>query len=229
VGKLANIVLDTGEIEKSAEGLFKALVSGEPVPVEEKHLPVLTMRLAAKHIFVTNVLPRFHDTSNGMWRRLEIILFDRICPIEQRDPSLKFRLLAEMPAIIAWALRGLARLLRQGHFTAVERSREVLRNYREESNPVGLYLAAECLRDVDGRISRKSVYQSYKRWANDNGHCPLSSTKFYREVGVILPQPAEQPRDGRGGDRMFVGLRLRHETDVFSRLQILSPDAAEAS
>ena len=227
-GKLANIVLDTGEIDKTAEGLLKALISGEPVPFEEKHQPLATMRLMPKHIFVTNILPRFHDTSNGTWRRLQIVRFDRVHPEGDRDLDLKTRLQGELPGITEWALQGLARLLLQARFTEVPRSRDILRRYREESNPVSLFLTGECVRDLNGRVARKLLYQVYKEWAADNGHSALSSTRFHREVAAIQPQPDEPPRDGRGGDRMFVGIRLVHEADAFRRLQVLDPGAAEA-
>jgi P4 family phage/plasmid primase-like protien len=229
IGKMANIVFDASEIDRAAEGVLKALVSGEPVTVEEKHHPVSTMRLTAKHIFFTNVLPRFHDTSDGVWRRLLLQPFERVCPREQRDPDLKERLREELPAIAHWALQGLARLRRQGGFTPFERGLKLVNKYREESNPVALFLAAECVADLNGGVGRQAVYARYKEWAATNGHAPMSSTRFYSEVRALYPQPEEEVREGRGGDRMFVGFHLREANEVMRQFRVLSDHQAKGA
>ncbi len=228
IGKLANVVFDSGEICCGDEGTFKALASGEPVEVNEKHKPVRTMRLTAKHIILTNVLPGFADTSDGVWRRLKLVPFDRVCPPEHRDVTLKQRLRAELPAIAHWALQGLARLLQQGGFTRLERGERLAVEHRRECNPVALFLAEECVPDPCGRIGRQKLYGRFRDWAQAGGHGrPLSKTKFNRAVGAIYSQPSEEVRDGRGGDRMFVGFRLSGPTDVMQRFRVLSGEREE--
>jgi putative DNA primase/helicase len=222
IAKLANIVFDASEIDRSAEGVLKAMVSGEPVTVEEKHHPVRTMRLTAKHLFVTNILPRFHDTSDGLWRRLLLIPFERVCPPEQRDPSLKGRLREELPAIAQWALRGLARLLHETTFTTFERGSRLVSECRHESNPVALFLASECVTEPGARAGRQRTYARYRQWAAANGHAIMSVTRFNREVRAIYPQPEEEVRERRGGDRMFVGFRLHDENDLVQQFRALS-------
>lgn len=225
VGKLANIVTDASEVPQVAEGVLKSLVSGEPVPVEEKHQPVRTMRVTAKHFVVGNVLPRFHDTSGGMWRRVMLLPFARVRSEADSDPGLKSCLRAEAPGIAHWALRGLARLLARKGFERNEASQRLIDEYRRESNPVALFLAETCEADPDGRVGRQALYASYKAWVADNGHKPLSSTRFYREVGVVYPQPDQEVRAGRGGDRQFVGFRVSAPADPVEQLRLLAPPA----
>jgi putative DNA primase/helicase len=221
-GKLANVVFDSGDIDKVAEGTLKALVSGEPVPIEEKHKPVGTRRLTAKHLIVTNVLPRFHDTSGGIWRRMILIPFLNVCPPEKRDTGLKAKLRAELPAIAGWALRGLSRLRARGGFVVGEQGRKLIAEYRKESNPVGLFLDSRCEADPEGRVSRQSLYSAYRAWAKDSGFIPVSVIRFGREVRALYPQPDEEVRERRGGDRMFVGLRLQEDGGVIHQLRLLA-------
>jgi putative DNA primase/helicase len=182
------------------------------------------MRLMAKHVFLGNVLPRFHDTSTGLWRRLDVLPFDRVCPEGQRDPRLKERLRAELPGIAAWALQGLARLREQGGFTSCPRGQRLLAEYRRESNPVAVFLAEECVPDTEGRVGRQALYARYKEWAAANGQAQMSHTKFYDEVRALYPQPDSVPREGRGGDRVFVGLRLPERPDVLQLIRALRPN-----
>jgi putative DNA primase/helicase len=229
VGKMANVVFDASEIDKVAEGTLKALVSGETVTVEEKHQAVTTQRLTAKHVFVTNVLPRFTDTTDGLWRRLILLPFERVRLPEQQDRSLKSRLRVELPAIAAWALAGLARLLQLDGFSPFERGEQLIGEYRQESNPVAVFLAAECVIDADGRVGRQTLYVRYRDWAKANGFLPLSVTKFNREVRALHPQPEEEVRDGHGGDRMFIGLRLSESADVLQQFRLLQGGQAEGA
>jgi putative DNA primase/helicase len=229
IGKLANIVFDASEIDKAAEGTLKALVSGEPVTVEQKHCPVGTMRLTAKHIFSTNVLPRFRDTSDGLWRRLSLVSFERVCPEEKRDPALKAKLRTELPGIAHWTLQGLARLQQEGRFTSSKRSTKRATEYRRESNPVDLFIGTECQTAAGAAVGRQALYARYKEWAAVHGHAPQSSTRFYHEVRALIPQPEKEVRDGRGGDRMFVGLALREPHDVVRQFRLLAGDRAEGA
>ena len=34
---------------------------------------------------------RFHDTTDGIWRRQILLPFEQVCPVEKRDPGLKGR------------------------------------------------------------------------------------------------------------------------------------------
>jgi putative DNA primase/helicase len=224
IGKMANIIFDASEVERAAEGTLKALVSGEPVPVEEKHEPIQTLRLTAKHVLVTNVLPRFHDTSDGVWRRIILLPFHNVCPAHQRDLSLKSRLRGELSAIAGWALQGLGRLLAQAGFTAIDRGERLVADYRRESNPVALFLDDRCQTDPKGRVARQELYRAYRTWVQENGFVPLSVTRFNREVRALHPQPDQDVRDGRGGDRMFVGLRLKNVSPLLCEFEGLAKD-----
>jgi putative DNA primase/helicase len=206
---------------------LKALVSGEPVAVEQKHQPLSTLRLAAKHIFVTNILPRFHDTTDGLWRRMSLMPFDNVRPAEQRDPALKIRLRAELPGIAHWALAGVARLLQQGVFTTSTSSEILAADYRRESNPAALFLAAECVADAGARVNRQPLYARYRAWAELNGHTPLSSTRFYREVRAVFPQPKDELRDGHGGDRVFIGFQMRSPAGVLAQFRDLTVNGTQ--
>jgi putative DNA primase/helicase len=228
MGKLANVVFDGGEVTCAAEGTFKALVSGEPVEVNAKHRPVRTMRLAAKHVVLTNVLPAFSDTSDGVWRRLVLLPFERVCPPDQRDPALKQRLRSELPAIAHWAVRGLARLLQQGRFTAHEEGERLSAEHRRDCNPVALFLSEKSVPDHDGRVGRQELYARYRQWAEAGGMGrPPSKTKFNRAVAAIYPQGDGEVRDGRGGDRMFVGFRLDDSADIVRQFRVLDEGREE--
>jgi hypothetical protein len=89
-----------------------------------------------------------------------------------------------------------------------------------------MFLESECVTEPGARAGRQRAYARYRQWASTNGHAPVSATRFNREVRAIYPQPEEEVRDGRGGDRMFVGFRLQEENDLLGQFRLLSDDQA---
>ena len=221
IDKLANIVFDSAEIDQAGEGPLKAIVSGEPVCIDRKHLPAITARLTCKLIFVSNSLPAFRDTSTGLWRRVLILRFSHVMPKDRQDKTLKMKLKHELPGIAHWALQGLARLLAQGGFTAHEPSELLLAGHRRACNPVGLFLDAACVLDGDARVPRQEAYKCFKDWSKDNGFKEISATKFYSKIDEICRQPESPSRAGRAGDRYLTGFRLNSSESLASQFQNL--------
>lgn len=225
VGKLANIVFDAAGIDHAGEGNLKAIISGEPVAVDRKHREMITQRVTAKILLVANGLPTFSDTSGGLWRRLQVLQFQHVVPAAERDVNLKLRLKGELSGILHWALQGLGRLLRQDGFTRYRPGEALLEQYRRNCNPVALFLDEECVIDAAARESRNASYARFRSWNSDNGFRPISRTEFNRKIDQLQPQPTNLPRNRRGGDRMFVGFRLR-AADIISEFRELLPPLA---
>ena len=77
-GKLVNIVSEMTKEFLKDSSVFKQIVTGDIITVEEKFKDIYTIKPYAKHIFTANELPKVADTSNGYFRRLFIIPFEAI-------------------------------------------------------------------------------------------------------------------------------------------------------
>jgi len=121
LGKLANIDADLSEVDKLAEGGLKKYVSGERIPLEKKFQDPIDFDPTARLTFSMNILPRFVDRSNGIWRRLLVVPWDQTIPIEERKREFLnekyWQESGELPGIYMWALEGLKRLRTQKAFT----------------------------------------------------------------------------------------------------------------
>jgi P4 family phage/plasmid primase-like protien len=140
LGKLANITPEIGELDKTAEGILKAFVSGEILQFNQKYKPVFTARPTARLVLATNTRPRFSDKSQGLWRRLLLIPFPNTIPEEMQDPSLAEKLVQELPGILNWAVEGLKRLHLRGRFEEPLVCQQAKQEYIREVNPVRLFL-----------------------------------------------------------------------------------------
>ena len=192
IGKKANIVEELDEVTRAAEGTLKNWVTGKPMTIERKHKDAFSVTPTARLVFATNVLPRFVDPTDGLWRRMVLIPFREQILDESKqdkrfiDPAF-WRESGELPGVFLWALGGLASLRTQGKFVEPEACRTEKATYRADSNPAATFLD-ECCQARDGcEIASQSLYRHYRGWAEDRGYRPLANVRFAKEVKRALP------------------------------------------
>ncbi len=95
-GKLANIFADLPSKNIDDGGMFKALTGEDYITAERKNKDQFSFRPYARLLFSCNEIPRnYTDRSDGFYRRLIIIRFDKSVPAEKRDPNLRERIAVE--------------------------------------------------------------------------------------------------------------------------------------
>lgn len=169
---------------KLNEVLVKDITGGDTLTARVLYRPYFTFRPVAKLVMFGNHRPTISGTDGGMWRRVRLVPFTTVIPPEQRDPHLQRALLAELPGILNWALRGLAHYHRHGLPTppAVLAATE---SYREDSDPLGEFLAehTEKVPDMDARVLLNDLYKRYGQWCEDSGRkYPLSRQALRRRM-----------------------------------------------
>ncbi len=206
--KSANIVADMNRLDKIEEGLLKNLVSGDPIQVNRKNLPPVTMRPTAKLIFGTNHLPQINDRSNGMWRRMIVIPFRQQFGEGSCDRERAQRLTDELPGIFKWAIEGARRLLQQGSFTNCDVCDNALAEHRVHSDPIVQFIV-ECVevRDDGHRTRTGLIFDAYCAWCANNGRRAINSAEFGKYIAKCTR--VRRTRSGSSGrEYYYEGLRL---------------------
>jgi putative DNA primase/helicase len=194
--KLANKMLNySSEISTRLEAdIFKRLSSGEPIEARLPYGQPFTMTRYARLLFNCNELPRDVEHTEAFFRRYLILPFDVTITEERQDKRLAEKIIkSELSGVFNWILEGLQRLLQQERFTACEAAREVLAQYRKESDSVAMFLADENYQPSGDFTEVKSIYQSYKFYCVDNGYKPLGRNNFSKRLEVL--NIATQRRD----------------------------------
>jgi P4 family phage/plasmid primase-like protien len=190
--KLANICTDLPEMDRVEEGIIKRMTSGEPIIADRKYKEAVRFSPTAKIIFSTNPLPRFADTSLGIWRRMVLIPFNYVVPPSRVNPGLADELKAELPGIFLWAIQGALRLAQNGNFSSSAVCEEANRAYKMDCFPVYTFLD-ECTR-LEGEIKTTDLWRAYKKWCRAFGLVKIKPLHtFIRDVTSFLPQ-IEYPR-----------------------------------
>lgn len=136
-----------------------------------------------------------------------VLPFERTFDGARSKDAIVAGLLAELPAIHAWALGGAVELLRRGAFEEPASSVEAKGVWRASADQVSQFVSA-CCKTGEGYAEASEevgkLYQSYTEWAAVTGHRqPVTETKFGRRMEQLGYR-----RDKVDGKRHRFGLAL---------------------
>jgi len=196
--KLVNISAEMGAQATIADSYLKEIVSGDVIEAERKFRDSFSFRPTVKLVGSTNHLPRLLDLSDGFFRRPMIMQFNRQFLDGERDPNLKDKLVAELPGILAWAVEGLKNLRKRGYFVIPKSSIDALNQYKQDSDPEGMFIEECVVVDPDGKgMSPKTLYAGYGRWCKVAGHRAKAKINFGKrltDLGIVSMRPHEGKR-----------------------------------
>jgi P4 family phage/plasmid primase-like protien len=203
VGCLLNIVADISATSLMDSPRFKDVVAGDLVQAERKHQPSFNFRPIAGHILALNPALETKDQTSGFWRRIIAIEFNRSFENDAtKDTTISAKILeTERGGVLAWLVAGARRLDAQDGYTVPTSHTKALAQWKTSSDNVRQF-AEEF---VDGSAKDESranlgasrVYRTYKLWAQDNGHRPVTSKTFKSRLERVDGVTYSRISDGR--------------------------------
>lgn len=146
LGKYLNIGDDNGRNDELANvGTLKSIVTGNRVTIDRKNMQPIEVRIFAKQLFATNILPYIDFTDGGIMRRLNIIKMNKVIPKDMVLPEIDDK---EIAGIIGTAI--VAPDLRDS---------DINNGLAIESSPIYRFMT-----------SKESVYKS-KEYADYKSYC----------------------------------------------------------
>ena len=192
-----------------AESLVKQLTGGDAVTVRFlfkeffEYLPAFKVWLAG------NSRPTISGSDAGIWRRIRLIPFSVKIPDDERDRMLGIKLVAELPGILAWAVRGCMLWQSEGLGLPPE-VREANADYREVMDPLPAFLDGHCEIGPFHTVLARDLYEVYLRWSEESGEEALSQ----KGLANRLQDRGFRPTRGARGVRAWRGLRLRKQHQI---------------
>jgi P4 family phage/plasmid primase-like protien len=214
VGKLLNASDELSSSTAIASDTFKAIVTGEPVQGRDVYKSRVEFRPVAQHLFATNTLPVFQGgMDRGVQRRLQVVSFNRVIPPEERVEAIGRRIGEEEPdLLLAWAVAGAARLIRNKGFTLPPSSRVTMNDWLFGADPVLAWLSEQVeVRPLLGhgpRVATRHAFERFHEWAIAEGFSDRTLPSINGFVQRITANATgiEYRRTGEG--RFFFGMAL---------------------
>ncbi|WP_349406127.1 DNA primase family protein [Clostridium perfringens] len=209
LGKLANVFSDLPSKSIDDTGIFKVVTGEDYLMAEKKNKNPFKFKPFARLVFSCNELPRnYVDRTEGFYRRLIIVPFNRQIEKSKIDKALKYKFQREKEGILNWALEGLKRLYENNfEFSENELTDGVKKEYKRENNNVISFVEECCELDGLFSCSRIELYESYKEFCVEAGLKALSQIKFNKE----LEGNFNITRSRSGKLRSWNGVRIKLE------------------
>lgn len=193
IGKRLNAVAELPEADIIASESVKAIITGDSIVGREIRQAPITFSPIAGHMFAANKLPGTNDQSDGFWRRILVLTFNRSFANDAEcNPRIATEIIeAELPAVVSWMLQGAVRLFAEGSYTLPASHHAALAEWRRNADQIALFVESEVrvLRESEPQawgVYAADLYAAYQRWCASNGHRPMASNKFggrMRELG----------------------------------------------
>jgi putative DNA primase/helicase len=187
-----------------AEALMKQLTGGEKVRARKMFKDFFEFQPTWKIFLAANHKPVIRGTDHAAWRRIKLVPFTVTIPPEEQDKTLPQKLLAELPGILAWAVRGCLEWQRNG-LAEPEDVRAATDAYRAEQDSLAMFINAYCVVGAHARVQASAIHDAYERWSGD---------KVSAKMFTAMMEAKEYPsRRGHGGYAFYHGIGLPAPSD----------------
>ena len=202
-GIRAALMNETSQGARFDEAKLKDLTGGDTLTARFLHQEFFDFAPTHRIVIRGNHKPAINGTDEGIWRRLRLVPFTVSIPVDEQDRDLLRKLEGELPGILNWALAGCREWQEQGLKPPVIIT-EAVRQYREESDTLGRFLADACHVRELGQVKSSTLYTRYQAYCEAAGERWIPSKEL----------PTEMQRRGfvykrdRTGTRLYIGIEL---------------------
>lgn len=157
------------------ESMIKDMTGGDRLSVRHLYGKFFTLTPEFKLVMYGNHKPVISGTDNGIWRRVILMPFNVQIPEHEQDPELPAKLRAELPGILAWAVKGWQMYQSEG-LTPPAAAKQATESYRAESDLLGQFLAECTVQGAGLRAVSGELLTDYGTYTGQT----LSTVKFAR-------------------------------------------------
>lgn len=213
-GKRVVVCQETGEGQRFNETLVKQLTGGDAVRARRMREDFWTFDPTWKIWLSTNHKPEIRGTDHAIWRRVRLIPFNvtfhdpgKGAPV--KDSRMEEKLTAELPGILAWAVRGALSWQAEG-IPAPKAVLTATDAYRASQDTVAAWLEECCLVRPNLEAKSADLYASYKSWCEQAGERPNSQKK----LGMLLDEKGFQREKRSDHHRIGIGILVTNSVDL---------------
>ena len=205
-GKIVNLGDDISGKFIIETDIFKKLVTGESMNVEEKGKQGIDTSFSITLIFTANKVPGIDDPTGAILRKLIFIKFDNDFSVgsPERDEKIFDKIMNEnnLDALLYLSLNALGDLIDRGYIEEDEKMKKSLLEYDMENNTIKAFYH-ETMEDEENSnwyINKptQEVYNKYTIYCGINGRKPKHKIIFSREFTAFTGTAVKSKRDDKG-------------------------------
>ncbi len=173
---------ETQEGRKLDEATMKRLTGGDELTARHLYKAPVSWIPSHQLVYVTNSLPQVKGNDPAVWRRMRVVPFDVVVPVEDRDDELPERLELQADAVLSWAVAGYFDYLDNGGMREPESVVTATDNYQSQSDAVARFIAEACLVAETAVATTRQLHEAWQDWQKSDGADALSEKAFAQEL-----------------------------------------------
>lgn len=201
---------EAGEGRGWNEEAVKSITGGDSIRAKRLYENPFEFKPQAKIWLAANDLPTVTGVNEGIWRRFHMVPFKSDIPKERQDPHLLNKLTAELPGILAWAVRG-CMAWQEGGLRPPAAVTELKEQYRSDSDILGRFISEECVLHPEMSTTAKTLLLAFNDWAAQNNERQITVQKLGRRLAKYRAGKLTREKDSTGCIQ-WRGLCLNEET-----------------
>ncbi len=170
------VTSETGEWRRLSEPIVKLLTGGEPIRARNPYERFFEFLPTHKIFLSTNHKPEIVGSDRGIWRRVNLIPFEE--SFEGRENKrLMTELLAELPGVLNWLLKGCIDWQRNG----LGRSSKIegaVKAFQAKMDTLGTFISEYLTQCEKLTVPKGVVHSKYQEWAGPRGDDLLTKPKL---------------------------------------------------
>lgn len=187
--------------ENLDEAAIKSFTGGDVITCRHLYQSFFAYTPQAKLIGFGNYKPHVRGTDNGIWRRIHLVPFQAVVSEENKDPALPEKLRAELPGILAWAVRGCLMWQGPSGLKPSAAMKDAVKSYRQGEDAFQSWLNECCIQGQAESCSAKDLLDSFKEFS---GMRSMSQRKF----GDLLTERGFEKMRSNGIKRLGLSLNM---------------------
>lgn len=212
--KYGNLYDDLSSDDLKDAGGFKIATGGGYITAEHKFGDAFQFMTFAKNIFSTNKIPSVKDINDdAYYERWIPICCDNQIKKEDQDNFLfeKITTEEEISGLLNWALDGLDKLLKKGHFSYDKSSEEIKMIMQRQNNPLVAFTEEVLIQDDGNKVSKETMYKIYSKWCQEKKVPRLSKT----QLGRNLAKHTNYLIAKGGKERVWENVKVHEKYNIF--------------
>ena len=218
VGKTCIIGDDSQVSYLDNAGNYFSVVTGDPVPVEAKGKQPTLAVFNKMVIQSTNFLPKFRNKSNGTYRRMLIVPFNKSYTTETDNWKIKDDYI-KRPEVLEYVLKK-ALSLNFERFTEPKATQELLEEFKITNDTVLSFVSTDFQEFVSDFLPTTFITAYYQAWCEVEGVKPFSKREFELKLPDHIKEEWEKTRQrsNNAGFNRAIDLHRAEEMPKFRAL-----------
>jgi putative DNA primase/helicase len=159
------------------EARIKAMTGGEPITARFMRQNFFEFVPEFKLWLVANDRPHVRGTDDAFWRRVRVIPLTLKIPDGEIDPDLPKKLRAELPGILAWAVRGCSKWQAEG-LSSPATVREATSAWQRDMDHLAKFFNDVLILGPGPKVPASEMFSRYQAWCSINAETALKIQDF---------------------------------------------------